>query len=74
MSNLDISRNLDKIKCPSLVICGAKDNVNIESAKLLNNDIKNSKFKVISDSAHEVNIDNPKELADIIYDFWCSNP
>lgn len=73
MSNLDISRNLDKIKCPSLVICGAKDNVNIESAKLLNNDIKNSKFKVISDSAHEVNIDNPKELADIIYGFWRDN-
>lgn len=47
MSNLDISRDLDRIKCSSLVICGAKDNVNMENAKLLNKDIKNSKFKQV---------------------------
>ena len=73
MSNLDIGKNLDKIKCQSLIICGAKDNVNMGSAKLLNRNIKNSKFKVISNSAHEVNIYNPKELANIIYDFWKDN-
>lgn len=73
MNNLDIVKNLDRIKCQSLIICGAKDNMNMESAKLLNNNIKNSKFKVISNSAHEVNIDNPKELANIIYDFWKDN-
>lgn len=73
MSNLNISKNLDKIKCPSLIICGAKDNVNMKGAKLLNNDIKNSKFKVISNSAHEVNIYTPKELTNIIYDFWKDN-
>ncbi|MCI8310118.1 alpha/beta fold hydrolase [uncultured Clostridium sp.] len=73
MNNLDISSDLDRIKCSSLIICGAKDNVNIESAKLLNKNIKNSKLKVISNSAHEVNIDNPKELADTIYDFWKDN-
>jgi len=73
MNNLDISSDLDRIKFSSLIICGAKDNVNIESAKLLNKNIKNSKLKVISNSAHEVNIDNPKELADTIYDFWKDN-
>ena len=73
MSNLDISRNLDKIKCSSLVICGAKDNVNMENATLLNKDIKNSKFKIIENAGHEVNIDNPKELANTIYDFWKDN-
>ena len=30
MNNLDISSDLDRIKCSSLIICGAKDNVNIE--------------------------------------------
>lgn len=40
MSNLDIAKNLDKIKCQSLIICGAKDNANMESAKLLNKNIK----------------------------------
>lgn len=70
MSNLNIAKNLEKIKCKCLILCGAKDNVNIESARLLNNSIKNSKIKIISNSSHEVNIDNPKELSNIIYEFW----
>lgn len=73
MSNLDISSDLDKIKCSSLVICGAKDNVNMENAKLLNKDIKNSKLKIIENAGHEVNIDNPKDLANIVYEFWKDN-
>ena len=32
--------------------------------------IKNSKFKIIENSGHEVNVDNPKKLARVIYDFW----
>ncbi len=70
MGNLNIAKDLEKIKCKSLIVCGAKDNVNLKNAKLLNKYIKNSKFKVISNSGHEVNIDNPKELANLIYDFW----
>lgn len=41
MSKLNIVKNLEKIKCKSLILCGAKDNVNMESARLLNNSIKN---------------------------------
>ena len=70
MSNLNITKDLNKIKCKSLILCGAKDNVNMESAKLLNNSIKTSEFKIISNSSHEVNVDNPKELSNIIYNFW----
>ena len=70
MSNLDITSNLDKITCKTLILCGVKDNQNMESAKLLNKAIKNSSFKTIDNSSHEVNVDNPKELASIIYRFW----
>ena len=70
MSNLDIERNLDKITCKTLILCGVKDNQNLESAKLLNKSINNSSFKTINNSSHEVNLDNPKELANTIYDFW----
>lgn len=73
MGNLNIAKDLEKINCKSLIICGSKDNVNMESAKLLNNSIKNSEFKLISNSSHEVNIDNPKELSNIIYGFWKDN-
>ena len=73
MSDLDIASNLDKVKCKTLILCGDKDNQNMESAKLLNKNIKGSSFRTIDNSSHEVNIDNPKELSNIIYDFWSQN-
>ena len=73
MSKLNISKDLEKIKCKSLILCGTKDNVNKKGAKLLNDSIKNSKLKIVCDSSHEVNMDNPKELSNIIYEFWKNN-
>ena len=70
LSDLNIPRELDKINCSSLIICGAKDKANIANAKLLNNDIKNSKLKIIESAGHEVNTDAPEKLANAIYDFW----
>ena len=70
MSNLDIEINLDKVTCKTMILCGVKDNQNMESAKLLNKSITKSSFKIIDNSSHEANVDNPKELANTIYDFW----
>lgn len=70
MSNLNIKINLDKIDCRSLILCGSKDNVNMKSAKQISNSIRKSEFQIVEDSSHEVNVDNPKELAQKIYDFW----
>ena len=70
MNDLDIVKKKKKINCRSLILCGVKDNVNMKSAELLKKNIKNSQFKVISNSGHEVNRDNPKELADEIFVFW----
>lgn len=47
-----------------------KNNINMKSAIKLNEVIKNSKFEIIKNAGHEVNIDNPKEFADVIYSFW----
>ena len=72
MSKLSIPNKAPNIKCNTLIICGEKekDNINMKSAKQLNKVIKNSKFKIIENSGHEVNVDNPKKLANVIYDFW----
>ena len=72
MSKLSIPNKVQNIKCNTLIICGEKekDNINKKSAKQLNKVIKNSKFKIIENSGHEVNVDNPKKLAKVIYDFW----
>ena len=70
MSNLDIAADLDKIECRTLILCGEKDKQNMEGARLLNKNIKNSEFKIIKNASHEVNIDNPDETFNMINDFW----
>ena len=72
MKNLSIPDKAPYIKSNTLIICGEKekDNINMKSAKQLNKVIQNSKFKIIENAGHEVNIDNPIELANTIYDFW----
>ena len=75
MKNLSIPDKAPNIKSNTLIICGEKekDNINMKSAKKLNEVIQNSKFKIIENAGHEVNIDNPRGLANTIYDFWKDN-
>ena len=70
MADLDIKSKVDNIKCKALILCGEKDNVNMESAKQLNRNIKASKLEIIKNAGHEVNTENPKELASIISEYW----
>ena len=70
MADLDIKSKVDNIKCQALILCGEKDNVNMESAKQLNRNIKASKLEIIKNAGHEVNTENPKELASIISEYW----
>ena len=70
MADLDIKSKVDNIKCKALILCGEKDNVNMESAKQLNMNIKASKLEIIKNAGHEVNTENPKELARIISKYW----
>ena len=70
MADLDIKSKVDNIKCKALILCGEKDNVNMESAKQLNRNIKDSKLKIIKNAGHEVNIEKPKELASVISEYW----
>lgn len=73
MSDIEISKNIKSINCNSLILCGVKDKANKKSAELFAQNIKNSVLEIVGNSSHEVNIDNPKDLAYIIYDFWKEN-
>lgn len=70
MVDLDIKRNLDKIECTTLILCGENDKANLESSKSLYKHIPYSKLEIIENSMHEVNVDNPETLANIICEFW----
>ena len=70
MGSLDIRKDLNKISCPVLILCGEKDSANRKSALKLHEQIKDSQFKLIQNAGHEVNTDNPEELAKVIIPFW----
>lgn len=72
MNDLSIPQKTKNIRCRTLIICGEreKNNINMKSAEQLNNNIKNSEFKIIQNAGHEINIDAPEELTNTINLFW----
>ena len=70
MMELDFNNSLHKISCPTLLLYGEKDtankNASIELAELL----KNVELKTIIGAGHEVNIESPQELAEILHAFY----
>lgn len=70
MMNIDFSENIKNISCPTLILCGEKDKANKKASKCLSENIIKSEFKLVKNAGHEVNIDAPKELAEIINNFY----
>ena len=69
MANLNFMESA-ALECPALILCGAKDKTNMESAKRFHESMKNSKLVIVDDSGHEVNKDNPNKLTKILWEFW----
>ena len=73
MKSLDFSSRVQNIKCPTLIICGKKDNANMKSAYYLSQNMKNAELKVIKNTGHVVNEENPKVLAEILNEYYLQN-
>ena len=69
MADVDFTRDLKKVSCPVLVLCGEKDQVNKKAAVKLAEKLSGSRFCMIHNSGHEVNIDNPEELARVVEEY-----
>lgn len=69
MMRLNFRHHLNKIKCNTLVICGAKDYANLRASKRLRQYIPKAALKIIPDCGHEANQQQPKKLSKIIYSF-----
>ncbi|MGN0637300.1 MAG: alpha/beta fold hydrolase [Huintestinicola sp.] len=68
MADIDMTAKLPNISCPALILCGEKDGANKKAAEELAKLIPNGDFAEIKKSDHEVNRDDPKELARVISD------
>ena len=74
MKNLNFSDKVKNIKCPTLILCGKKDSANMESADYLSQNIRSAELKIIENTGHVVNEENPKALADILNEYYLQNP
>ena len=61
---------LEKITCPTLIVCGDKDKTNKPASLQLKKRITNSNIEIIENAGHEVNIDNPQKLGIILNKFF----
>lgn len=74
MKNLNFSDRVGDIRCPALILCGEKDSANMKSAHYLSQNIKNAKLKMIENTGHVVNEESPKDLAEILNEYYLQSP
>lgn len=70
MLELDLSKGLERIECPVLVLCGEGDRVNRKAARSLTEALPRAQLQIVPGAGHEVNLDAPAELAARLRDFW----
>lgn len=70
MININFEKNLKKINCPVLIICGEKDKANKQASLQLKEHIPNSEIIFIKNAGHEVNVDASKILGTTLNTFF----
>ncbi|MEE0434317.1 MAG: alpha/beta hydrolase [Peptococcaceae bacterium] len=70
MKNVDFSAYLHAIQCPTLILCGEKDRANLASARFLAEHIPYAEMKVVENTGHIVNEENPAALAHLLDEFY----
>lgn len=70
MKNLDFRDCVQNLQCPTLILCGQKDKANLKSAYYFSKMIKGAKMKVIENTGHVVNEENPRVLALLLDEFY----
>lgn len=70
MMDLDFRKDLGRIACPALVLCGERDRANRKAAVSLQKGIPGSALRWVPGAGHEVNVDAPEALAGILSEFW----
>lgn len=73
MKTLNFSNRVQNIRCRTLIVCGEKDSANLKSAYYLSEHIQNSELKIIKNTGHVVNEENPEGLSGILNDYYNIN-
>lgn len=70
MMELDFTNSIQKVFCPTLIVCGERDFANKKASVELAGSLKNAELQMISGSGHEVNIEAPERLAEVLRVFY----
>lgn len=70
MMELDFSGELDKLRCPTLVLCGEKDRANQKASHGLAQHIPHAELAIVENAGHGVNVDAPERLAELLNAFY----
>ena len=70
MKDLDFSGRLGELRCPTLILCGEKDGANLKSARFLAGYIPGAELRIIGNTGHVVNEENPRGLAERLNEFY----
>lgn len=70
MASLDFSGSLQKISCPAMVLCGERDRANRKASIDLSQRLRSAEFHAVSGAGHEVNLDEPGQLAGLLDAFY----
>ncbi len=62
--------NQELKSCPTLIVCGERDSANKKASAELASLLRGSQLQIISDSGHEVNIETPERLAEVLRVFY----
>jgi pimeloyl-ACP methyl ester carboxylesterase len=66
----DVTSQLEKINVPTLIICGAKDQMMpLKFSVSLRNGIANSQLHVLDNAGHMVMLEQPDAVADLLKQF-----
>ncbi len=69
-NEFDVTSQLDKIKAPTLIICGAEDKMTpLKFSELLQAGIVNSQLHILDNAGHMVMLERPDAVADLLKQF-----
>lgn len=72
MLDLDLADRLGNLSCPVLVLCGERDKANRSAAEKLIKEVQNGNLWLIKGAGHEVNMETPEKLAQVLKRFYNS--
>lgn len=70
MAELDLSRKLSCISCPTLVLCGSRDRANRRACMELTQLLSGAELHIVEGAGHELNLDAPEKLASLLRAFY----